>query len=99
MILLGGEASTVGLVFGTNGTFTTGSVASIAGTITGWTTGDALDFTNAKIASDSLSGNTLSLFDSGNHLLGKEIFAGSVASHNFTLTADHGSGTLLSYHS
>jgi T5SS/PEP-CTERM-associated repeat protein len=99
-IIHNAEASSVGLVFGNNGTFTAASINDISGTIAGWESNDAIDFTGAQIASDSLSGNTLSLFNSTGKLLGREVFAaGSVASHNFTLTADQGSGTLLKYHS
>jgi T5SS/PEP-CTERM-associated repeat protein len=99
-IIHNAEASSVGLVFGNNGTFTAASINDISGTITGWQANDAIDFTGVQIASDSLSGNTLSLYSSTGHLLGHEVFAaGSVASHNFTLTADQGSGTLLKYHS
>jgi T5SS/PEP-CTERM-associated repeat protein len=98
-IIHNAEASSVGLVFGNNGTFTAASINDISGTITGWQSNDAIDFTGAQIASDSLSGNTLSLYNSTGKLLGHEVFAaGSVASHNFTLTADQGSGTLLKYH-
>lgn len=97
IIIDGRETASVGLHFGNNGTFTAASISDLAGTITGWEARDALDFTEVKIASDSYSGNTLSLYDSNHKLLGREVFAGSFTSHNFTLSVD-GSGTLLSYH-
>ncbi len=98
IVLTQGEASTVGLVFGANGTFTAAGVGLISGTITGWTTGDALDFTGRHVASDSLSGHVLTLFDGSGTVLGRETFAGSVTSSSFSLSADHGAGTLLSFH-
>jgi T5SS/PEP-CTERM-associated repeat protein len=97
IIIDGRENASVGLHFGNNGTFTAASISELAGTITGWEARDALDFTGVKIASDSYAGNTLSLYDSNHKLLGREVFAGSYTSQNFTLSAD-GSGTLLSYH-
>jgi len=98
MIIDGRENATVGLHFGNNGTYTAASISELAGTITGWEARDALDFTGEKIASDSHSGGTLSLYDSSHKLLGKEVFAGSYTVHNFALSADGGSGTLLTYH-
>ena len=56
------------------------------------------DFTGAHIASDSLSGHVLTLFDGSGHVLGRETFAGSFTSSNFSLSADHGAGTLLAFH-
>jgi T5SS/PEP-CTERM-associated repeat protein len=98
MIIDGRENATVGLHFGNNGTYTAASISDLAGTITGWEARDALDFTGEKIASDSYAGGTLSLYDSSHKLLGKEVFAGSYTVHNFALSADGGSGTLLTYH-
>jgi T5SS/PEP-CTERM-associated repeat protein len=98
MIIDGRVNASVGLHFGNNGTYTAASISELAGTITGWEARDALDFTGVKIASDSYSGNTLSLYDSNHKLLGREVFAGSYTVHNFALSADGGSGTLLTYH-
>ena len=98
LILQRGEASSVGLVFGAYGTFTAAGVGLISGTITGWTTGDALDFTGVHITSDNLSGHVLTLFDSAGAVLGRETFAGGFTSSNFSLSADHGTGTMLSFH-
>jgi len=98
MILAQGEGAGVGLVFSGFGTFTVASVASISGTLSGWGRGDAIDFTGQAIASATFSGHTLSLFAADGSLIGKEIFAGSYARHNFALSSDHGSGTLLTYH-
>jgi T5SS/PEP-CTERM-associated repeat protein len=98
IIIDGRVAASVGLHFGNNGTYTAASISELAGTITGWEARDALDFTGVKIASDSYSDGTLSLYDSNKHLLGREVFAGSYTIHNFALSPDNGSGTLLSYH-
>jgi hypothetical protein len=92
-------ASTISVEFDGAGTLTTPSIADISSVIHGWSTGDAIDFAGVKIASDSLSGHTLSLFDSSNHLLGTEIFATPISASNFTLTADQGTGTDLLFHS
>ena len=98
LVLGGTEAAGVGLVFGNAGTISVASVADLAGTITGWQSNDAIDFTTAHVARDSLSGQVLSLFDGGGHLLGTLTFAGPIALHNVSLAPDHGGGTLLGYH-
>jgi T5SS/PEP-CTERM-associated repeat protein len=98
MIIDGRVNASVGLHFGNNGTFTAASISELAGTITGWEARDALDFTGVKIASDSYAAGTLSLYDSSHKLLGREVFAGSYTVHNFALSSDGGSGTLLTYH-
>jgi T5SS/PEP-CTERM-associated repeat protein len=96
--IVGRVASTVGLDFGVNGTFTAASIADLAGTITGFGARDALDFTGQAIAYEKYAGQTLSLYNSANKLLGTETFAGTYTSSNFSLSPDDGSGTLLTYH-
>ena len=83
------------VVFGTSGTLVTPSVADLAGTLSGWQSGDAVLF-GQVITSDSFAHGTLSLYG-GNTLLGTEAFKGALGAHNFTLTADQGT-TLLGYH-
>ena len=92
-----GEASSVGIDFGAGGTLTAATPAAVAGTISGWTTGDVFHFVGARIVSDKVSGHVLSLFNATNHLVGTLTFAGGIPASHFTLTAD-GHGTLLSYH-
>jgi T5SS/PEP-CTERM-associated repeat protein len=96
LILTGAETQAV--TFGNAGTIVTPSLADLAGTISGWQPQDAIDFAGAQITAFTVAGTTLSLFDSANHLIGTETFSGPVSSTNFTLSSDHATGTLLSYH-
>ncbi len=96
--LVQGEAAGVGVAFGNAGTIVTPSVADLAGTISGWQLGDLIDFTGQQITSFSYSAGTLSLFDGLHGLFGKETFAGSLTSANFTLTGDRMGGTFLAFH-
>jgi hypothetical protein len=98
LLLQSGEAAGVGLNFGAAGSLTTASAASIAGLINGWQVNDVIDLTTIKIASDSFSNGTLSLYDSSKHLLGTLHFGGSLVTHNFTLATDGGNGTLIKFH-
>ena len=96
LILSGAETQAV--TFGNAGTIVTPSLSDLAGTISGWQPQDAIDFAGSQIATFTVAGSTLSLFDSANHVLGTETFAAPVSSTSFTLSSDHATGTLLSYH-
>ena len=98
LILANGTSTSARIQFSAGSTLTAGTVADIAGGINGWTTGDLMHFTSAKIVSDSVSGHTLSLFNPSHHLIGTLTFGGAISTHNFVLTAD-GNGTLIRYHS
>ena len=97
LVLQHAESAGVGVVFGSAGTLVTPTIADLAGSISGWQPNDAIDFTGATIATLSYAGGTLSLFDSGHHLLGTERFAGTLTSSDFTLTSDLHGGTLLAF--
>jgi hypothetical protein len=90
-------ASSLGVAFGNAGTIVTPSVADLAGSISGWQAGDAIDFTGAQIASFTFSAGQLNLFDSEHFLVGTETFTGALTSSDFTLTGV-GGGTVLRFH-
>lgn len=87
-----------GIVFGNAGTLSTPSLADLAGTLSGWQIGDALDFTGIQAASFGFASNKLSLFNSAHHLLGALSFAPGLALHNFTLATDQAGGTEVLFH-
>ena len=93
-----GGVETAGVVFGAAGTLVTPSIGELAGTLSGWQSGDAILFTGQDIASDSYAHGTLSLYDSTHKLLGTETFRGPVSAANFVLSSLAGTGTMLSYH-
>ncbi len=73
--------------------------ADLAGTTSGWASGDYIDLTKIAATLDSYSDGTLSLFGANSDLLGTLNFAGVFSANNFTLTALPGSGTEIGYHS
>ena len=75
------------------------TAADIGGVVSGWSAGDFIDLKTVTATSESFANGTLSLFGSGNQLVGTVGFGGSLATHNFTLTALGGGGTAIGYHS
>ena len=93
-----GATDTAGVAFGNAGTIVSPSISDLTGPLSGWQAGDTILFTAQAIAFDSYANGTLTLFDSMHHLLGTEMFTGSLDNQNFELTSEQGTGTLLSFH-
>jgi T5SS/PEP-CTERM-associated repeat protein len=75
------------------------TAADVGGVVSGWSAGDFIDLKNVTATTESFANGTLSLFGSGNQMVGTIAFGGSLATHNFTLTALGGGGTAIGYHS
>jgi len=81
------------------GTVTIGNAADFHATIADWAGGDALDLLNLAATSDSVTGQTLTLYDSNNAVLANLLFAQPIGQNNFVLQQDGHGDTVITYHS
>jgi hypothetical protein len=94
------EAAGVGVDFTTGGgTLSAVTSADIAGTITGWSSGDFIALQSQTVVSDSYTNGTLTLLGSNNTTLGVLHFAGALATGDFAISHPAGIDTLIAFHS
>jgi hypothetical protein len=97
LALLGAVSKTITADFATTGTITLGDAAGFHGEIAGWASGDTLDLLNLAATSDSVSGQSLTLYGSTHDKLAVLQFTQPITSGEFSLAQGPNGSTILTH--
>jgi hypothetical protein len=98
LILLGAVEKIATVAFAAAGTITLGDVGAFHADLAGWASGDTLDLLNLAAATDSVSGQSLTLYGSTHDKLAVLHFSQPITAGKFSLGQDGHGDTLLRYH-